>query len=274
MKFISPCIAIASIFLWSSPLFAQALPEKSKQLLQQLEKYEADKHAALESELKQKRSEISALLKTHAKEQPLESKEALSIQAAIEALNAIETGSRFKISSIRNASMKAVNRDQHIEFLLERLNVICLSQHQLPFVNNKFLIKVELDGKSIYESVTEGVHLVIIGESDKVTTSFITNVGSTDNSVVKEARYKLIDVLNNISEEKIVILCKAGTSRQLAYGGKVDQVVRILGGKTRELGFRQPYVCMGYKGLKKGGAIEVLGEDKGVKMAILRPPKK
>jgi len=104
---------------------------------------------------------------------------------------------------------------------------------------------------------------------------WIFNFGfRTDKRALKEARDKLIDDLNNISEEKIVILCKAGAANQLIYEGKVDQVVRILGGKTRKLGFRQPYVCMGYKGLRKGGAIEVIGEEKGERMAILRPPKK
>jgi len=273
MKFVSSSLAIASILLWSSPIFAQALPEKTKQLLQKLEQFEANKHAALEAELKQKRSEISALLKSHAKEQLVESKEALSIQAAIEALNVIETGSRFKISSIKipKASMKAVNADQHIELLLERLNVTCLRQGLLPLVNNKFLIKVELDGKSIYEANKEGVHLVIIGESDKVITSHFGNVTSSKKAT-KEAREKLIDALNNISEEKVVIFCKAGACRPLTNDDKTDQVLQILGGKTRKIGFRQPYVCMGYKGLRKGDAIEVIGGDET--MAILRPPEK
>ena len=231
-----------------------ALPPKT--LLRKLELFETQKF----NEITQKRSEVLTLLKGQLRTKLVGSREAISIQAAIDAIEKTESNEPFKIKDtvLPKPVKNVLNTQQLYEQILRTISVEVRNNAQIEKNQNARAVRLKLNGKEVYSGIHAGTYVIKVNQERVTANKFFPN--RSNQSII--TRKQITEYLKETDESHVVILVAAGASAALYAGGPKD-VVSIVGGRADRILFLQPYICIGYNGLRRGGATEVYGEADG-----------
>jgi hypothetical protein len=119
-------------------------------------------------------------------------------------------------------------------------------------------VTVMLEGQEAYHDSRHGCHVLSFGSDGLEHSRFFPHVYE-DKEKEEQMLHNVRSFISSVPNDRVIAVTVSVAFNPF-LGSRVRHVSSELGGVVRDMRYLQPYICVGFKGLGRGQAIEVLGE--------------